>query len=67
MSIPFVQTFIAQLNDDVIEPKSYSEAIQSKYSTQWKKAMDKEFQALIDNKTWTIVDLPKSAQTLNSK
>jgi hypothetical protein len=36
-------------------PKDYSEAKQSK---DWKRAMDEEYKALIENKTWTITSLP---------
>ena len=49
---------------DVDEPKSYREAVQSKYAAQWMKAFEEEYQSLIENKSWELV--PRSQIPTNS-
>lgn len=39
----------------IADPKSYSEALKHKH---WIKAIQSEIEALEDNHTWSIVDLP---------
>ncbi|GJU07579.1 retrovirus-related pol polyprotein from transposon TNT 1-94 [Tanacetum coccineum] len=40
------------------EPESYSEALSSKESVQWKKAINEEITSLEKNQTWSLVRLP---------
>ena len=52
------------------EPKSYKEVMESANQTQWKVAMENEYQSLIENKTWVQVkqsDVPPGHQVLNGK
>ena len=51
-------------NLDFTEPCSYDEAITH---TGWKDAMNKEFQALLDNHTWDIVPLPAGKKPIACK
>ena len=49
------------------EPQSYQEAIESEDAVEWKKATDKEYQSLIDNKTWVKVKLPNGRSPIGCK
>ncbi|GJU75620.1 hypothetical protein Tco_1272690 [Tanacetum coccineum] len=49
------------------EPESYSEALSSKESVQWKKAINEKMVSLEKNQTWSLVILPagkKASQSL---
>lgn len=59
-----VQYFV---QDNVNEPSSFSEAISSLNSENWRSAMNEEFQSLLGNKTWQLVDLPTDRRAINSK
>lgn len=48
----------------LVEPRSFKEVA---YDPQWIKAMEQEIQALEDNHTWEIVDLPIRKQAIGSK
>lgn len=48
--------------DDV--PTSYKSAVSSSDSVSWRDAMDKEYQSLISNGTWTLVDLPEGCTAI---
>ena len=48
-------------------PKSYKEALQSPFATQWKAAMDEEFHSLILNKTWRLTNLPPGRKAIRCK
>ncbi|GJT69582.1 zinc finger, CCHC-type containing protein [Tanacetum coccineum] len=39
-------------------PKTYQEAITSRNSAFWKKAIDDEMDSLVSNNTWELLDLP---------
>lgn len=49
------------------EPKSVSEIKNRNDALEWNNAMKEEFDALIENETWNIVDLPKNARTIKTK
>ena len=49
------------------EPSTYKEAIESKDSTLWWTAMASEYQALVDNDTWTLVEKPKDRSVVPGK
>jgi hypothetical protein len=51
----------------IITPTSRQEAIGSEQADEWQEAMDKEYQSLIDNNTWRLVQRPKGAKTISSK
>jgi hypothetical protein len=46
-----IQAFVAKLRADPLEPANYKAVINSDLRDKWKKAMDKEFNALIKNNT----------------
>ena len=46
------------------EPTIYAE---TKKEECWRDAMRKEIQALKDNRTWTVVDLPPGKKVIRSK
>ena len=48
-------------------PKSYKEALQSPCATQWRAAMDEEFNSLITNKTWRLTTLPPGRKAIRCK
>ena len=39
-------------------PKTYKEALETSYTNEWKKAMNKEMDSLIENNTFNVVSLP---------
>ena len=46
------------------EPKTYEEASQN---AAWRKAMEEEYNSIIKNQTWTLVDLPKGKKAIDTK
>lgn len=48
-------------------PKTYKEAINSPFASQWKAAMDEEFNSLITNKTWRLTALPPGRKVIRCK
>ena len=49
------------------EPKSYQEAVKSQYSDEWKKAADSEYKSLMDNETWSLVELPENRKAIGCR
>ncbi|KAH9657090.1 hypothetical protein KPL70_022912 [Citrus sinensis] len=45
------------IDDDI--PNTFSEALRSNESDQWKLAMEEEMKSLHQNQTWELVELPK--------
>lgn len=52
------------LNND---PQSLEEALQSNESEEWKQAMKEEYESLIHNNTWSLVDLPGGKKVIPCK
>ncbi|GFT19772.1 retrovirus-related Pol polyprotein from transposon TNT 1-94 [Trichonephila clavipes] len=52
---------------DDYNPETYEEAINSKDSTNWKKAMESEMNSLSENHTWELSDLPVGAKAMPCK
>jgi len=44
------------------EPASYKQAMLHQHKTDWFKATQEEFQSLLDNQTWNLVDIPLGAK-----
>lgn len=55
------------LNTIVEDPQTLKEALKSDEADEWKKAMNAEYQSIIKNKTWDLVDRPKSGNIIGSK
>ena len=53
--------------EDVQEPQSYNEAVNSPQAENWRKAMQTEYNSLMDNNTWTLVNEPEDQQVLPGK
>ncbi len=56
----------AALTDEE-EPKDLAEALSSKYSLQWKKAFESEYESLAENNTWELVDMPPGKNLVGCK
>ena len=55
------------LNAVIENPKSVKEALKSDDANEWKSAMEKEYNSLMKNKTWILVDKPKGKNVIGSK
>lgn len=53
--------------DEIPEPKTYNEAISSKFKENWVKAMKEEIKSLKKNNTWELCNLPKDRKAVGSK
>ena len=49
---------------NVVEPSSYKEANES---NEWKIAMEQEYDSIIRNNTWELVELPRGKQIIGCK
>lgn len=49
------------------EPKNFEMALASDDSIKWKEAMDDEYNSLIENQTWQLVDLPRGHNLVDNK
>ena len=49
------------------EPNTLEEALASQHSREWKEAADSEYQSLIDNDTWDLVELPANRTAIGCK
>lgn len=49
------------------EPKTYEEAIKSKDSEKWLTAMQDEYDSLIENETWTLVEKPANQKLIDNR
>ncbi len=60
-------TFNVTKEENVQERKSYNEAVISPHAENWRKAMQAEYDLLMDNDTWTLVDESEDQQVLQGK
>ena len=51
----------------VTEPSTLKEAMESSQSNEWKQATDQEYQSLMKNKTWELVELPPDRKMIGCK
>ena len=52
---------------EVDEPTTIQEGQSSEQAAEWKVAMDSEYNSLIENKTWTLVELPPGRKAIGCK
>ena len=52
---------------EIDEPTNIQDALQSSYAEEWKAAADSEYNSLIENKTWKLVQLPPGRKAIGSK
>lgn len=57
------QAFLATI-DEIQEPKSFREAVRHKH---WREAMEREVEALEQNGTWTLEEVPRGKNVIDSK
>ena len=55
------------IQGEALEPKTYDEAVSSTEAEHWTQAMQEEFQSLVENNTWTLVDKPEDKNILPGK
>jgi hypothetical protein len=51
----------------IAEPETYEEACNSDYAAQWQQAMDEEYNSLIQNDTWDLVEPPAGVKPIPVK
>jgi hypothetical protein len=59
--------YLATIGESMYEPQTLQKAMNSPKAHHWDEAMKYELQALYDNKTWTLVPLPKGRQHVCNK
>ncbi len=52
---------------NVTEPSSLKEAMSGPHAKDWKEAADKEYNSLMEMKTWELVELPKNRKPVSCK
>ena len=52
---------------NIVEPVNYSEVMTSPLSKEWHAAAEAEYNSLIENETWELVELPKHRRTIDCK
>jgi len=58
---------IAQAFSAVVDPRSYSEAMNDKNSKQWEAAMAAEIASIVKNDCWELVSPPKKGKVVGSR
>ena len=61
---PLLKALMTTVTNNEPEPTYYSEAIKH---PNWRDAMNKEFDALLRNGTWTLIPSPPTANIIGSK
>ena len=51
----------------ILEPSSMQEAMSSENADKWKEAANAEYDSLMKNETWSLVELPKDRKVIGSK
>ena len=58
---------IAYTASQIAEPVTMQEAMASNYAAEWKKAANQEYESLISNETWELVELPVGCTPIGCK
>ena len=51
----------------ILEPKTIEEALAGKHAKEWKAAADSEYESLVENETWELVELPQDREAIGCK
>lgn len=51
----------------IVEPNTLDEALSSEYSKQWKESTDSEYNSLLENDTWKLVELPPNRKAVGCR
>jgi hypothetical protein len=62
-----LQSILQQHDNEQDEPTSFSNAMKSSNAHLWKIAAEDEYDSLLKNKTWTLVQLPPGRSFIKSK
>jgi hypothetical protein len=66
--LSYAMSAVESVNPDEADPKTYREAMSSENAVLWKKALQDEYNSLIENGTWSeLKDLPQGRKALGSK
>ena len=57
---------IAYKASDVIEPKTMDEALASDHADKWKITADSQYESLMTNRTWELVELPPDRDAIST-
>jgi len=57
----------ALVSKDVPIPATFKEAMSSPYASEWRDAMQREYDSLLANQTWQIADLPRNQRAFGCK
>ena len=52
--------------DNVDEPSNVHEAVPGEYSSEWKSAMESEYNSLLENNTWDLVPPPENKNVIGA-
>ena len=52
---------------EISEPRTFEEAMTSDRAQEWKAAADSEYQSLLENDTWELVELPHGRKAIGCK
>ena len=52
---------------EIEEPETLKDTLNSEYATQWKAAADAEYQSLLEDETWELVELPAGRKPISCK
>eukprot|EP00794_Sanderia_malayensis_P006404 gene6404-biopygen4733 len=52
---------------DNVEPTNINDALNGMHAPHWKKAIESEYQSLLKNRTWDLVDLPAAKNLVGCK
>lgn len=60
-------TYLCQSNTLSPDPQTVKQALDSDNAQEWRNAMDSEYNSLIQNKTWTLTELPPGKRAIPCK
>ena len=55
------------LSADIQIPNSFEDIANNYHHDKWKAALEKEYSSLIENNTWTLMELPSNQKVIKSK
>ena len=58
---------VESLTSNINEPNSIKDALNSEHSAEWNKALQAEYNSLLENKTWELVPRPKDINIVGSR
>lgn len=61
------EDYILYHSELLTDPCSFQEAMKSSEKLKWKEAMDEEYQSLVKNKVWELVERPKDRKIVQCK